>query len=115
MKTDKTDNEIIAEFMDEVVFQKRPRHYIGVTENMKPYKLADKLKYNSSWDWLMPVVEKIHSMGIQVEISIKRCMIHGLYDGKIIDQNWSKATPLIEIVYKACVEFIKGYNNQQSK
>ena len=48
------DNKIIAEFM-EVLHQ---GIFPPVTIGERMYTL-DELQYHTSWDWLMPVVEKI--------------------------------------------------------
>jgi len=48
------------------------------------------MQYNISWDWLMPVVEKIYSMDADVDFF------------KNIN---------LEATYKAVVEFIKNYKN----
>lgn len=50
----KTDNEIIAEFMQDkkaLAVYKHPKYL--------PSDDQQYVKYHSSWDWLMPVVEKI--------------------------------------------------------
>ena len=53
----KTDNQIIAEFMG-----------IRYAENRNSHKSSDyyyediELEYHTSWDWLMPVVEKIYQL-----------------------------------------------------
>src|SRR3989337_4121660 len=55
----KKDNELIAEFM-EVSKCSDPNHasdrcyYYGDS-----YITSSSMKYHASWDWLMPVVEKI--------------------------------------------------------
>lgn len=72
---------------------------------------ASELLYHSSWDWLMPVVEKIGGLHIkhnlEDEISWKRfALFENLY---LWVMNGDKAN-----IYQACIEFIKWYN-QQSK
>lgn len=77
------------------------------------------LKYHNSWDWIMPVLEKIESHGCIVEISMaltmtcRICLIGGrnirainiVYQDPIGLSN-------IDTVYKAVVEFVtKYYNN----
>lgn len=69
-------------------------------------------KFNSSWDWLMPVVEKIEKTDFVVIIKQTECVI----------VNNSGETPMfiqeilttkIESVWRACVEFIKWYNENK--
>lgn len=56
-------NKLIAEFMGGILKSNRfeiPKEYIWIPfENL--CKISN-LKYNSSWDWLMPVVSKISKM-----------------------------------------------------
>tara|TARA_A100000172_G_scaffold74774_1_gene57118 strand:+ start:288 stop:563 length:276 start_codon:yes stop_codon:yes gene_type:complete len=89
------DNKLIAEFMGYV--------YVDSPKNELP-------PYHLSWDWLMPVVEKIESLGYWVNRN----------DGDITISNKSDmvvVTPMssggIDMMYKAVVEFIKEYNDEQ--
>lgn len=107
---EKTDNELIAEFMG--------REISGVIANYgqpvkvmvlpeKPISLrksgaAIEAKYDTSWDWLMPVVEKIRPLAYKIDIDSTAWR---RLSGKSI---FSK----IEDVYHAVVEFIKWYNSQ---
>ena len=64
----------------------------------------NELKYHSSWDWLMPVVEKIEKTYAYVDI--KGCAVN---ISTIVE---TSAPTKIEAVYMACVEFIEWYNNK---
>lgn len=117
-----TDDEIINAFM-------------GYPYNIKAY--PDQIEYSKSWNWLIPVVEKIESLdlkesmyswegyegnteynfnGIEVEISGNSCSIwiHLQLDPMtlIVD---SKCDSKKEATYKSVVEFIKYYNNLINK
>lgn len=92
-----------------------------------------KFKYNSSWDLLMPVVEKINSMFFCVTIYSDACRIEPWEDSIPFESldllsNFNKqifiatyyreelnngAKNLIEAVYKATIEFIKWYNKNK--
>lgn len=129
----KTDNELIAEFMqDEKVLRiyKDPK-----------YRDSDDLKYvkyHSSWDWLMPVVEKIHhslsydymgyKKGVDVSfyfphVSISFPDVSGGYD--YVNAEWNNENAfdsrtvydpklsLLDNTYKAVVYFIKWYNENK--
>ncbi len=65
-----------------------------------------ELKYDHSWDWLMPVVEKIEETAPTnvKEINSKGLMIFeiGLFAG-------------IETVYQSVLEYIKWYNENKQK
>lgn len=77
-------NKLIAEFMADYDLK---RNWSKVP-----------LLYNSSWDWLMPVVEKIKGMEKEYPIAI---------DSVTNIFIWYK----INFVWIAVVEFIKWYNN----
>ena len=69
--------------------------------------LADT-KFHESWDWLMPVVQKIEGLGYWVNRN----------DGDVTITDESDiivVTPMssggIDMMYKAVVEFIKQYDN----
>ena len=99
-------NKLIAEFLG---IEKKIYGETGITyyiDNI-PYQLF-KLKYHSSWDWLMNIVEKCES--------IKVCNKGGfafIITGTMCQ--WDSVTYIgktkIEAVWKAVVEFIKFYNN----
>lgn len=67
----KTDNEKIAEFMG--LRRQEPGEYNKVSYWMPDSKdkrkkgdfigYFDSMRYDTSWDWLMPVVQKIRSVG----------------------------------------------------
>lgn len=105
-----TDNELIAEFMDW-----RESENNGISPQ-------------TSWDWLMPVIEKIQEpeiskIGISVRtaanvyIYYKACRIEYSGDEESGDYKgeWgiqTKGKTKIEAAYKAVVKFIKWYNQQ---
>jgi hypothetical protein len=71
-------------------------------------------KYDTSWDWLMPVVEKIEGMGFSVKIQRLKTSIHPLCEDKelfgIVCGDVSKK---LEITYDTIVQFIEFYNEQK--
>jgi len=107
------NNKLIAEFMGVNVIT-----LDDVRKNKDPYHsssdgyLKDDLKYHSSWDWLMPVVEKIEglrdSKGDAYRFSIDMCNAQ-------IETSWDWGTNIeilggsfkLDTTYKAVVEFIK--------
>jgi hypothetical protein len=87
------DNKLIAEFMgvettDGLVFQDNNTHEFH------------PIKYHTSWDWLMPVVNKCYTSNMQHP---NDDITQGLIDVDI------KAT------YQAVVEFIQEHNNQDTE
>ena len=116
MKTTE-NNKLIAEFMGVKPRMESPDVYTyndGVffmCREDNPEKVMDAIagyvKYHTSWDWLMPVINKVKS--IDDEFKIEEV---GVYD--IVEEN---ETPeiiyyeySIEETYKSIVEFIKSYN-----
>lgn len=96
-----SNNKLIAEFMgmtyyipndDSLMVEKAP---IGVF--ITPTK---SLKYHTSWDWLMPVIEKIQDKYVE----------NPELDYQYIDEI-RLALPNIQEVYYLVVEFIKDQNN----
>src|SRR5690349_7440941 len=75
------------------------------------------MKYHSSWDWLMPVVEKIENDSIykiRIEgsvVSINNTDILHSFGGDFFKTSNSK----IEALYNAVIEFIKWYNENAAK
>jgi len=93
----KTDNELIAEFMQ---LPPLTEEEIGMNWN------HSKCPYDTSWDWLMPVVEKIDKCYSLLPDSLEGEYIIR-YDvlERAITNEWN-----IIDAYKAVVEFIKWYN-----
>lgn len=84
-------NKLIADFM-------------GINRAFDP---RDKIyKYHSSWDWLIPVIDKIHSSDdyIKYKDSLGQFSC-GVYIN----------TKFINVTYKNAVDYIKWYNNQNKK
>lgn len=68
---------------------------------------VDKLKYHSSWDWLMPIVEKIELTGYMVCIEKNGCTIYKEYGHPISVTNlWPTK---IEATYVAVLSFLEWY------
>ena len=115
------DNKLIAEFMsvdDTYLFMSDD--CVDVDTDVDTYLENNKeLQYHTSWDWLMPVVQKIEDIECK-ETSTDSVGYH-LYDIEI-RQNVTTihGTNIEETVgdklfntYSAVVEFIKQYNDEQ--
>jgi hypothetical protein len=102
------DNVLIAEFMGVDIIPLE-QFLVGVQSTIARIKIGRKdyicpmiegyllehLQYDTSWDWLMPVVEKVE----QVNEGLPQEFIHlSLFS-------------TINEVYQAVVEFIKQYND----
>lgn len=71
---------------------------------------AKELKYHCSWDALMPVVEKIESLGGDVAIYFNTTLINHTYLDKEIHKGGIPQYNKLKACYKAVVQFIKWYN-----
>jgi len=112
-------NKLIADFMgatvtqpysenkdyeqDGVLFYYPDRSSPSVFKNMS----SASVKYHSSWDWLMPVVEKIEVMGISVEIDGNWCAVQV---GQNVPQTAGSAESKIKATWMAIVNFIQWHN-----
>lgn len=113
----KTDNELIAEFMgfskcvtDHDTFWKENGE--ECTINSWDFHSLH-LKFDTSWDWLMPVVEKIESLGYTVDIANSDYQIRKTGDTEAFIFHYGPDRPKIKAVYEAVVEFIEWYNQQK--
>ena len=103
--TTKEENILIAEFMGYKSYEFRGYTMFVYEENN--HRTDTDLHYHTSWDWLMPVVEKIEDMGSEIVITNAECTIsapNGYYE-ETIDKKRFGAT------HTAVVEFINDYNN----
>ena len=96
------NNILIAEFM-----QKGSKGF-GIYDFDGCFYNLSELKFNCSWDWLMPVVQKIESQqseGYNILIEGTNCWI----ETQGVSFECMGITKL-EATYKAVVQFIKEYN-----
>jgi hypothetical protein len=61
---------------------------------------GEELSFDKSWDWLMPVIEKIHHLEYEHEDNMEN--IENALDTKSITDT-----------YKAVIKFIKDYNQNK--
>jgi hypothetical protein len=132
----KTDNELIAEFMgvkeqqgfydsygqDEPFWytaNDRFRTHSRSIPDVSFDEFIEHCKYDTSWDWLMPVVEKIEKTPELFHTRIMAYADENNYLCDIVDSdNYERACQLstgskIDAVYRAVVQFIKWYNEQK--
>ena len=107
------DNKLIAEFMEleTETFSSGILNYYHQDIAEGSFFDENELSYNLSWDWLMPVVEKIESLDI---VSFeKNLQEEGDYQALFTKGDdiliCHYADTSIEATYKAVVEFIKQY------
>lgn len=98
------NNKLIAEFLGHT--------RTGDTYNIPnehPYLHQEYLKYHKSWDWLMPVVEKIEKVKGAHVIITTGTLCEIFHFGKLISRS-NCAGSKIEGVYQAVIGFINNQN-----
>ena len=94
------DNKIIAEFMGmEHCYRPYDDGFMEVKENDSCVELED-LQYHTSWDWLIPVVQKL----IDEYVSIDEQDEQDLQQSILYDK--------IDSVYQITLEIIEKYNSE---
>ncbi len=94
-------NKLIAEFVGMNIHHNDKSMMVTKTSQGNEVIPIDSLQYHTSWDWLMPVVQKIGDE----------------YYNTPFDETYSKLTEqyeniwTLEDTYNAVVEFIKDQNN----
>jgi hypothetical protein len=132
-------NKLIAEFMGdfEPVEEFKPEPDIDVTYcwrklNNKSFgysitewrdyssnkEYCDQVCYNHSWNWLMPVVEKIETTYHAVIITQNTCIIKAcIMNERTVRSrqvsNYDEENTKLSNTYKAVIEFIKWYNENK--
>lgn len=108
------NNKLIAEFMGlptEVFKPSGKVNYYFKEYNSGSWYEAHELSYNVSWDWLMPVVDKIESLrdengnAYRFTIDMGNAQIEGT-NIEIVGGSCK-----LDTTYQAVVEFIKDQNN----
>ncbi len=121
MTTTENNNKLIAEFMGyEIIYRPNSNGFIEISDT--ELCDVDDLEYHKSWDWLMPVVEKIEEITIEdnnmtikshrflVEIVLGSCEIYDSVSSSVVGSG--DYGNKLDSTYNAVVEFIKWYNNQ---
>ena len=82
------ENKLIAEFMGLKRYGYKDENYLVLNKHLSP----EQLPYHTSWDWLMPVVQKCYKIDNEEGFD------------SLVD---AVSTLDIDGTYKAVVEFIK--------
>jgi hypothetical protein len=111
-------NKLIAEFMGGIIQPNNtvcpyPRglpSWANILYDFDTMRIGG-YEYHTSWDWLMPVVEKIESEGFTVNIQDRGCCIYKKFSHPICTaERWETK---IEGIWQAVTSFIKWYNTQK--
>jgi hypothetical protein len=96
----KDSNKLIAEFMGYESYEYRGyRMFILEEDN---HRTDVDLHYHTSWDWLMPIIERCLVGEAEQSEEVSNTSIKNIYEG-ICNQD-------IHFAYKSVVEFIKQQN-----
>lgn len=109
-------NRLIAEFLElpmelhptdvDVHNDRVPTWLVGVE-----WYSAKRLKYNLSWDWLVPVIEAIEKKGYDTylykTVGGEQCF--SVHDGDDMPVSY-QCNDKLTAAYLGCVEFVKYYN-----
>lgn len=121
-------NKLIAEFMGlneaEDEYPKGLPSHVELWGNFMDN--GDKIQYHSSWDWLMPVVEKIIKMDFKANDydapDYTYLRTFGMIDeeSRMIMVRFNRmglfmSSTLIEATYNAVIGFITWYNTAKNK
>lgn len=114
------NNRLIAEFEGFETYEQNG--YVMVHYSDDNVRTIVDTHYHSSWDWLMPVVEKINDLtddwGHTHDFTIGNRMVwidpyigdRFFFSG---DNPEDKKEPMISKVYRGVVKFIKWYNKNK--
>jgi len=124
-------NKLIAEFMGlELADKKYPSDGYWISLHLPMFTDSDmtewadtrngmiriprsQLKYHSSWDWLMPVVEKIESLGYNTQIHFDLFMVGDKDSLRNVTE--TSASPKIMSIWYGVIAFIEWYNEQSKE
>lgn len=110
--------KLIAEFMGFTIkdFSGAHERYIDKCHENAPYyewHLVRDLKYHTSYDWLMPVLDKLAEDGYYYAIYSKTCYIDkGNFQIELFKYEYD--TPVL-CLFSCVVKAIEHYNNNKTK
>ena len=110
-----SDTEVIPGWRKE---RYNPSHKLSVMKGDYLCRTHKQLRFDTDWNWLMKVVEKIESLNYDFEILGGEWVI--IID---CDPDRNESDVIIETsdetklstVYKACLQFINWYNDNRNK
>ena len=104
------DNKLIAEFMGMKYSDKRSFNNGEWTQSVRSLS-----KFQTSWDWLMPVVDKIESFEdenrcAKYNVNMLQCWVEIINNDTSEEIVEAEGINKRQATYKAVVEFIKHIN-----
>jgi hypothetical protein len=126
MKTIEQNNRMIAEFMggkfhgQSLVEINKNEVWLPIHGICRLDLNGKKLNYHSSWDWLMPVVEKIENLEYinrEGRFNLGSVNFEENYTAYVIDNGvgliQEEGETKLHATYQAVVQFIEWYNEQK--
>ena len=75
--------------------------------------LVEDMLFHTSWEWLMPVVDKIESLGFKTSIEVGFCSIEDTANDVYFESmGWNQTK--LDVTCQAVVEFINFYNQNKN-
>lgn len=114
----------IAKFLGGKLVEEKTLHPLmkkWAVPDFKPlngrFTSGHEFQFKTDWNWLMPVITKIESLGYEVLIGRISCQINPVLEREnpIASMVCGDINKKHEIVYEACVQFIEWYNKNISK
>lgn len=112
------ENKLIAEFMG-ITLDGSERNGFWYVGTGVPTPFTQHLGYHASWDWIMPVIRKINSLGKEYQLAIFKNYVSCTVEkgGKFYkDFSYSHAEYItseqsdITAAFKLVVHFVEWYN-----
>lgn len=106
-------HEVMCDGISQYICYKTPKFENGRLSGLHNKESVTDIHnlYNTSWDWLMPVVEKIESLGYKWNISSSTEYPYHICN--IQNMKTIEGISAIDATYGACIEFIKWYSLQK--
>jgi len=102
-------NKLMAEFLGYSYHHKHNQFYFAGWSKGKSgeylCRTHQQLKFDTDWNWLMKVVEKIENLGFTIHVGGHMCKIENIE--KIVKAITLQPTK-IQAVYSACLQFLQN-------
>lgn len=100
------NNKLIAEFMDWKQCDPNDNTIYANPTNGALHSSDSDMRFHTSWDWLIPVIQKVNEVSGYDDYNTDRLHIQ-----RVLDDCINENAVGIDEVHKAVVEFINQYNN----
>lgn len=113
MRTIEDNNKLIAEFMGLVRSSVVDRYWTEKNSEGIGVGQLKELRYDTDWNWLMKVVDRINALNNVLSINENYVYITNNERSEVLVD--VVAGDMLEATYRAVVEFINYYNKQNDK